>query len=123
MTENYTAKFISDEASFDTTLIDFNIKDGTYTNLSEKNIEKASTHKPPFWVTFEFEKPDDPLIEYLVKSSKNPDTFRPQRVEIPVMIKEKEGTIMLYDGIIPVPVKQPSAMIELRFDEIEFRSA
>ena len=123
MTENYKARFTSDECSFDTTLVDFNIQDGTYTNLSEKNIEKVSTHKPPFWVTFEFEKPDDPLIEYLVKSSKNPDTFRPQKVDIPVVVKEKPGTIILFDGTIPKPIKQPSAIIELRFEKSEFLSA
>lgn len=123
MTEYYTAKFTSDEGTNDTSLIDFNIQDGTYTNLTEKNIEKLSSHKPPFWVTFEFEKPDDPLIEYLVKSSKNPDTFRPQMVEIPVVVKEKPGKVILSGGIIPKPIKQPSAIIELRFDRAEFLSA
>lgn len=123
MTENYKAKFISDEGLFETTLIDFNIQDGTYTNLSEKNIEKVGSHKPPFWVTFEFENPDDPIIEYLVKSSKNPDTFRPQKVEIPVVIKETSGTIILTDGTIPKPIKQPSAIIELKFEKGEFLSA
>lgn len=123
MTENYTAKFSSDEGLHQTTLIDFNIQDGSYTNLTEKNIEKILAHKPPFWVTFEFEKQDDPLIEYLVKSSKNPDTFRPQKVEIPVVVKDRPGTVILSGGVIPKPIKQPSAMIELRFDKAEFLSA
>jgi hypothetical protein len=123
MTQNYAAKFASDEGSFETTLVDFNIQDGSYTNLTEKNIEKASSHKPPFWVTFEFEKPDDPIIEYLVKASKNPETFRPQNVDILVVIKDKQGIIKLFEGVIPKPIKQSSSIIELRFEKIEFQSA
>lgn len=123
MTEYYRATFVSDESTFHADLLDFNIQDGAYKNLTEKNMETIYKHKPPFWVTFEFADPNDPCLEYLVKSSKNPDTFRPQTVEISVMVKEKNGKITMVGGIIPKPVKQPSAIIELKFDAVKFESA
>ena len=123
MTENYKAKFTSDEATYTTEIVDFNIQDGSYTNIGEKDILKLSSHKPPFWVTFEFVDPNDPLLDYLIKASKNPDTFRPQKVEIPVEIKDSKGTIVISGGIIPKPIKQPSVFIELKCEKVEYLPA
>ncbi len=123
MTENYKATFTSDEATFQADIIDFNIQDGTYKNLTEKDMDTIGKHKSPFWVTFEFVNPNDPCLEYLVNASKNTDTFRPQKVEIQVTINDKVGKIIMLDGIIPKPIKQPSAMIELKFESLKFESA
>lgn len=123
MTDNYKAIFESDEATFQADIIDFNIQDGTYKNLTEKNVETIDKHKPPFWVTFEFANPNDPCLEYLVKASKNTDTFRPQRVEIAVAVNDRTGKIIMQGGVIPKPIKQPSAIIELKFESLKFESA
>jgi hypothetical protein len=119
----YKAKFTSDEATFYADVVDFNIQDSSYTNIGEKDILKLSSHKPPFWVTFEFVDEKDALLEYLIKASKNPDTFRPQKVEIPVEVKDSKGTIVISGGIIPKPIKQPSVFIELKFENIEYLQA
>jgi hypothetical protein len=123
MNEHYKATFASDEATFEAVLVDFNIQDGEYMNLTDKNIGSVDKRKPPFWVTFEFADPKDPCLEHLVKASKNPDTFRPQKVTIPVAVKDVAGNIIMTEGIVPKPIKQPSAIIELRFEGVKLESA